>query len=296
MGDIAYQNQDITLKLLADALKKKSLAPFGLPHIKIKDALPTNLPAIEANEMRIDHLFVLEDGSLAVIDYESTYSRQDVVKYINYIARILKKYLREKPREMPHIHLIVIYSADITKISTAVCDFGCMKLYIEAAFLRKLPAKEIYSRISKKIREGKILGDEEMLELIVLPLTVRGKKPKEELAKRTIGLAKELADEKQRLYALAGLLTFTDKILDKDFANRIKEEIRMTKVAQLIFNDGVAEGIQQGIQQGIRVLAETCREFGISREEAVMRVMQKFEISQEKAKTCIDQYWGEENE
>lgn len=49
MSDIAYQNKDITLKYFADTLIDKSLAVYGLPHIRIKDCRPTNLPAIEAN-------------------------------------------------------------------------------------------------------------------------------------------------------------------------------------------------------------------------------------------------------
>ncbi len=49
----------------------KSLAVYGVNLPKIKAVMPTNLPAIEANELRIDNLFRLEDDSLALIDYES---------------------------------------------------------------------------------------------------------------------------------------------------------------------------------------------------------------------------------
>ena len=61
MSEIAYQNKDVTLKFLTEALKHKSLGVYGLPHIRIRDAQPTNLPAIEANELRLDNLFILED-------------------------------------------------------------------------------------------------------------------------------------------------------------------------------------------------------------------------------------------
>ena len=96
MGDIAYQNKDIALKYFGDALKNKKLTVYGLPHIKIKDSRPTNLPAIEANELRIDNLFILEDDSYALIDYESTFGIQDIIKYVNYIARILKRFIRQE--------------------------------------------------------------------------------------------------------------------------------------------------------------------------------------------------------
>ena len=32
---------------------------------------PANIPAIKANELRIDNLFELADGTAAVVDYES---------------------------------------------------------------------------------------------------------------------------------------------------------------------------------------------------------------------------------
>ena len=66
---IAYQNKDVASKITGEALLGSSLAPFGLPHIRIVDALPTNLPAIESNELRLDNLFLLDDGAIAMIDY-----------------------------------------------------------------------------------------------------------------------------------------------------------------------------------------------------------------------------------
>lgn len=69
MGEIAYQNKDIASKVTGEALVGRSLAPFGRPDLKIVGLLPTNLPAIESNELRLDNLFLLEGGALALIDY-----------------------------------------------------------------------------------------------------------------------------------------------------------------------------------------------------------------------------------
>ncbi|MDO5425948.1 MAG: hypothetical protein Q4F41_19785 [Eubacteriales bacterium] len=291
MHDIAYQNQDVTMKLLAEGLRGKSLEAFGLPHIQIRDLKPTNLPAIEANELRLDNLFLLEDGSLAVIDYESTYSKKDVVKYINYIARILKKYLKEYPGEMPRIHLIVLYAADIEKISTAVCDFGCMKLIIEAAFLRDLPTEGIFKRISEKIKRNEVLSDTELMQFIVLPLTVKGKDAKKNMVEKTVDLAKRLADDGQRSFTLAGILTFADKVMDQDFAKRIKEELRMNKVARLFFEDGFNEGIIQGMSKGVKVVINTYRNFGITQEDSIRKLGKEFDLSQEEAESYVRKYW-----
>ena len=91
---IAYQNKDIVSKYFGDKLKGKKLSLFGLTsELKVVDILPTNLPLVKANELRIDNLFELEDGSLVILDYESTYKKSDFIKYGSYILGVSERYL-----------------------------------------------------------------------------------------------------------------------------------------------------------------------------------------------------------
>ena len=55
-GEIAYQNKDITGKILAEYFKGKSF---------------------RANELRLDNLFELADGTVALVDYESDYKEEE---------------------------------------------------------------------------------------------------------------------------------------------------------------------------------------------------------------------------
>ena len=59
MGDseITYQNKDVMSKILAENFKDKSLKVYGLDLPKIKGILPTNLPEIHVNEMKLDNSF-----------------------------------------------------------------------------------------------------------------------------------------------------------------------------------------------------------------------------------------------
>ena len=112
MPDIAYQNKDITSKILGEKLKNKSFSVYGVKVPKIIRVLPTNLPAIQANELRIDNLFLLEDGSLALVDYESDYKHEDKIKYLDYIARTIKRCMEEEDAQIAYplkIRMIVIY-------------------------------------------------------------------------------------------------------------------------------------------------------------------------------------------
>lgn len=156
MGDIAYQNKDVTAKVMAEALKGKSLAPFGIHQLKIVDILPTNLPVIESNELRLDNLFLLSDGSIGIMDYESAHNQENFVKYINYIARVIKRYaINHKLDRIKQIKMIVIYTADVDH-AEAVYDLGGIVLKIEPTFLVEADTK---AQANRKGKEGKTAGD-----------------------------------------------------------------------------------------------------------------------------------------
>ena len=54
---IAYQNKDIVSKLFGEQMKGKSLSLFGLDtNLKVMDIRPTNIPIVQAKELRMDNL------------------------------------------------------------------------------------------------------------------------------------------------------------------------------------------------------------------------------------------------
>lgn len=255
MGDIVYQNKDIASKVTGEALVGRSLAPFGRPDLKIVGLLPTNLPAIESNELRLDNLFLLEGGALALIDYESDFDKENFVKYVNYIARVIKRYANlHQLEELKQVKIVVIYTADVEH-AESVYDLGGMVLYVESAFLVHQDTDRIYRELSDKICRHESLSEEELLQLMVLPLTVKGKEKKQELVVRAVELAKQIPDREQTVRVLAGILTFSDKIIDDKYRDKVKEEMQMTKIGQMIFE----EGVERGIGQGEKLFAELTR-------------------------------------
>ena len=89
---IAYQNKDILLKILAENYRNKSLSAYGLDLPAIKELLPTNLPAIQVDEKRSDNIFMLEDGRILILEYESAVKRKNLLKYGHYAFRVLEAY------------------------------------------------------------------------------------------------------------------------------------------------------------------------------------------------------------
>lgn len=227
MGEIAYQNKDIVSKILGDGMKEKSFSVYGIPMSKVKEVLPVNLPAIEANEMATDNLFKLEDSSYAVIDYESTFSEKSKIKYVNHIARIVKKY-----GSNIRLRMIVLCTSGIRHINT-VLDVGCLRLTVEPGYLSSINAEIILKTVRERIENKEKLSDPGVMQLIILPLTEEKKEKQKVVLEEAVNLAKNIQDEEQQLFVLSGIITFSDKIIEPEFARQVEEWIRMTKVGRL---------------------------------------------------------------
>ncbi len=232
-NSVTYHNKDVVSKIFGEQMKEKSLSVYGIKMPKIKEVLPTNLPVVEANELRLDNLFRLEDGSIALVDYESVYKYKDKIKYLNYIVRTLKKNDLIDNIEKP-LRMIVIYTGDIKKGTTnPSLDAGCLQFTVEEVFLSELDADNIEENISNKIQSGEVLSEEEQMQFVILPLVYTGKEAKQKCIRRCFELAKRIESSQMQIFLLSGLLVFTDKVIAKEDSERIKRWINMTQVGRL---------------------------------------------------------------
>ncbi|MCB7304414.1 hypothetical protein NE683_11305 [Bariatricus massiliensis] len=266
-SEIAYQNKDITAKYLEQHLKNKSFAVYGINIPKIVDVLPTNLPIIEANELRLDNLFELEDGSLALVDYESTYADIDKIKYLNYIVRTLKRNM-EKHSMLRKIRMIVIYTADIEPARTRpFMDVGCLKFQLQEAFLTELDSEGIRDRLWERVKHREKLTEEEQMQFIILPLTYKGQEKKQACIRECFEMAKEVQDIPVQTFMLSGMLVFADKVIADRDSKEIRRWLEMTKVGRLIEE----EKLEYAREQVEKASAEVAR----SKETEFARILLK---------------------
>ncbi len=232
--EVAYQNKDIFSKLLGESLKGKSFSVYGIRNPLITDVRPTNLPAIEANELKLDNLFLMEDGAYAIVDYESEYSEENKVKYIGYIARVSKKLYKKYGCFKP-LRLIVIYTADVSPGSTNPrLDLGAFNLFIEEAFLINIDSENIKDQLKDKISRQDTFTDEDIMKLIIYPLTYKGLKAKQIAVTEAIDIAERMNDVNAQRAALSGIYVFADKVMTEEDAKRVLRRLDMTKIGRLL--------------------------------------------------------------
>lgn len=282
---IAYQNKDITSKVLAENFKGKSFQAYGLDLPEIRQALPTNIPAVKANELRLDNIFELADGTAAIVDYESSYREGDKVKYLNYLAGIAGRYQKEK-KACPKLRMVVIYTGDIKREHVSKeYDLGAVKMAVECAFLSELDGEGIFHRLKGKVARKERLDDRELMEFIILPLSYRTEEEKQRKIRETVTLAAQIQDRGQQLFTLAGILAFTDKVIDFETASKIRRAIEMTQVAQIF-----EEEKQQALTQVAQIFEkEKQQELKNASKQIVVRMIKK-DYSTEEIASLVSSY------
>ena len=234
---VAYQNKDISSKFLASMHGDAFAKALGIDMPAVIRNEPTELPSIEVNTMMMDNLFLLEDGSYVIIDYESKYSEENKVKYLNYIARLVKL-LYNQDKQIPVIHIIVIYTADITKdMTTPMVDIGGARVVLTEVFILDWNTEAILQKISNYVRTNQPLSEEEQIQLIMLPLSVKGKAEKLQIFRKCTDIIEDILDDTMRAHLYGGLVAFTDKIIEPKESEEIRRRLKMTKIEKIFYDE-----------------------------------------------------------
>jgi hypothetical protein len=220
------------------------------------------------------------DDSLFILEYESDALLKDFLKYTKYIVHAVER-LTAEGIGVNKVILAVIYTGDVKEAPDRL-DVGALKVQAEQVFLSKFDTEALYAGLKQKIEANEPLNDDDVMRFIILPLTQPKKERKQKLIEDTVDLAKRITDEHQQLFIIAGLLTATDKFIDRDYSNSIKGWIRMTKVARLFEEEKIEAVNAKTCQVAVSLLQD-----GID----IPRVMKYTGLTREQ----IEQAWKDAN-
>ena len=178
---------------------------------------------------------------MAILDYESEYRKENFTKYGRYVIDVIDRYLREGKE--PDIHMLVMYTADIERAET-VMKRTALSVETETAYLVGVPSEEWMDEARNCIATGKIT-DEVLMHLVLLRLTFKGEKKKQAAIKECVHLARQIPDKGQETFVLAGILSFTDKVINEETRPYIKKVIGMTQVGKMLSRGDSLEDVAE---------------------------------------------------
>ena len=96
-----------------------------------------------------------------------------------------------------------------------------------------MDSRAVFNAIRQKIHSGSVLTDDDLMALVILPLTVPDSEGKQKMLEKVVDLAEQIPDEGQRIFTLSGVIVASDKFINRDYMDQIRRRINMTQLGQL---------------------------------------------------------------
>ena len=95
-----------------------------------------------------------------------------------------------------------------------VFDCGCLTLRPKQVFLSRMDSGAVFDAIRQKIHSGIVLTDDDLMKLVVLPLSIPGSEGKTQLFDEISSLAGKIPDEEQRAFVLSAMTLAADRFIN----------------------------------------------------------------------------------
>ena len=136
-------------------------------------------------------------------------------------------------------------------------------LWVRVIRMRGRDGDKVFAGLEEKRRNGGKVQRAELVPLLLTPLMSSRLSVRERIVKSLEILQEEEAAvtglEMEKMQAV--LYTFADKFLSAGDLEQVKEMIAMTRLGQMLVEDGIARGIEQGIALTKRVLRLSAKGF-----------------------------------
>ena len=222
------------VKMGFDYFRDTILKTLGIDY-QYEEIGPTELVELAIHSLYIDFTFLTTGGFYIHTEFQTTDKKEaDLRRFHAYDAVYSNKTGKQ-------VITYVIYSGGITNVKSEL-DCGLYTYRVQPIYLKDKNADEVFQKLKQKQDNGEAFTEDDYVALSLTPL-MSGKMCRKDMFKEAISLAKpniELSAEK----ATAMLYTLADKFLDKAELDEIKEVMRMTRLGQMLMDEGMEKGVE----------------------------------------------------
>ena len=275
-----FHQEDLALKTAAQFFGGELLPLLGVKGV-IKYIAPTEAVKLESRQMFQDFNYAMEDGSWVHLEFESdSLTTKDLRRFREYEAAVSRTF-------GVAVVTYVICSSQVKRLKSELTE-GINTYRVKVIRLKNRNSDLLFERLKKKKALGEPLTKEDLTPLLLAPL-MSGSMDIEERITESITMIQEAGAalselEMEKMQAV--LYVLADKFLSGDGINRVKERLAMTKLGQMIFDDGVKKGLEQGIEQTVEILMEE----GFSKDHIIKKLKEKFSLSRKEAEKYMEKF------
>ncbi len=278
-------HEDAILKMGMDYFRDTLLKLLGVEYEFIEPG-PTELVELNIQKMYLDYTFPTTDDRVIHFEFQTTSSGLADLRRFHAYEAVYQHNTGKK------VLTYVIYTGGISKTMDTL-DCGLYTYRVYPIYLIDKDADAVIDGLTQKQKARDDFTDEDFAQLALAPL-MGSEKSRKEIIKNAVLLIKPY-NHMSAQKALAMVYALADKFLEGEDLSEIKEDVAMTKLGQMIYDDGVKDGqrkgLKTGLDMGIKALTETCRELGVDYEQTVQRIISRFNMTQAEAEEAVRRYW-----
>lgn len=236
------KHEDAALKTVLRYFAEELLPYFGIKG-EVKGYAPTEIIYLELKRLLQDFNLIMRDGSWKHFEFQSKNEGKKGLRRFRSYEAVMSQYYK-----VP-ITTYVLYSGNIRKPMTELQE-GENTYRVVPIIMRDKNADQLIGKLMKKAEAGEDFTRSDLVPLSLcllmggrMPLADRVKAAFEIIQKAKGVSAEDIARLEAVLYVMA------DKFLEQEEMKRIKEEIGMMKLSQVLFDMGKEEGRSEGIDQ-----------------------------------------------
>ena len=265
------KHEDAFLKMGVEYFREHILKLLGIEY-SYEEIGPTELVALTINELYMDFTFKTTEENLYIhIEFQTTNNseKKDLRRFHSYEA-LFSHNMDAK------VITYVIYTGGIEK-TRGELDCGMYTYRVVPIYMGKKNADGIIQQLKEKHATGEALTEDDLAQLCLAPL-MGGTMSRKDKIKEGILLAKEEHNDMSDK-VMAMLYTLADKFLDGIELKEIKEAMTMTRLGQMIMDDGIKIGEMRGREAG--------RKEGIEENQKKMNSLINLLLTANRTEDCL---------
>ena len=240
----ANQIEDSAMKTMVRFFADEMLPYLGIQG-KVKMVAPTEEIHMEIKRVYEDMNLIMEDGTWKHFEFQSTNGGvTDLKRFRVYEA------ITSQQNKVPVI-TYVLFSGKIKNPQYQFTE-GINTYRVIPIVMQNKNADRIIKRLRKKQKKSRPITREELVSLVLTPL-MQGKIPIKDRIKNAFQIIGEencmKAEETQKIQAV--IYALAEKFLKNEEMDEIKGVINMTRLGQMLVNDGINQGMSQGKAEAI---------------------------------------------